>query len=226
MSAWLAQITASPHCTRLWSRGLLNGHALHRDLMRLAADNLGDQPRKTVDMLWRAEEARNSLQILVQMTTKPALEHLNSDFAHAARERDLTPLLDRLETGSRVRYRIAANATKRHGNTAEPNKKGKLANLHGAAADEWWLRRAEQAGLRPLQVISTSLPDVLGPPTRDRNNTKQVVQHAVTRFDGIGVVTDPERLRAAVRDGIGRARTYGCGLLSLGPITGPRYARC
>lgn len=216
MSAWLAQISASPHCTRLWSRGLLDGHALHRDLMRLADDNLGDQPRSTAGVLWRAEESRDGLQILVQMTTKPALERLNSDFARAARDRNLDPLLDRVEAGMRVRYRIAANATKRHGNSS-PEKKGKLANLRGTAADEWWLRRAEQSGLRALQTLSTSLPDVLGPPTRDRHDTPQVVHHAVTRFDGIGVVTDPDRLRAAVCEGIGRARTYGCGLLSVGP---------
>ena len=41
------------------------------------------------------------------------------------------------------------------------------------------------------------------------------MRHAVVRFDGIGVVTDPDALRAAVLTGIGRGKSYGCGLLSL-----------
>ncbi|MFB9566127.1 type I-E CRISPR-associated protein Cas6/Cse3/CasE [Saccharopolyspora hordei] len=36
--------------------------------------------------------------------------------------------------------------------------------------------------------------------------------------EGAAIVTDPDRLRAAIIDGIGRARAYGCGLLSIGPV--------
>ncbi|MBQ0923047.1 type I-E CRISPR-associated protein Cas6/Cse3/CasE [Saccharopolyspora endophytica] len=215
MSAWLAQIAVSPHCTRIWSRGLLNAQSVHRDLMRLAEDNLGEQPRKTAGMLWRAEDSPHGLQLLVQMSTPPNLERLQPDLAITARQRDLTPLLDRLHTGMHVRYRISANATKRHGNSA-PDKKGKLANLRGEAAEEWWFRRAEQSGLRCTTVHTTSLPDVCG--TANAKRQHHAVRHAVTRFEGTGIVTYPELLHTAVREGIGRARTYGCGLLSLGPI--------
>lgn len=218
MSTWLVQITAAPRCTRLWSQGLMDGHAVHRDLMRLAAHDLGDQPRKTAGLLWRAEETHAGLRILAQLTSPPRLDALADDFALQTQQRALAPLLDNLHAGSKVRYRIAANATKRHGNTAKPGKKGKLANLHGSQAELWWLRRATQAGLHPLHVTSAPLPDVLGPLTRDSKDDPHTVRHGVTRFEGIGVVTDPDRLRIAVTDGIGRARTYGCGLLSLAPV--------
>ncbi|WP_346073142.1 type I-E CRISPR-associated protein Cas6/Cse3/CasE [Saccharopolyspora thermophila] len=221
MSTWLVQIAVSPRCTRLFTRGLLNGHALHRDLMRLAGDNLGDQPRKTAGLLWRVDEGPAGLQLLVQLNTPPRIDALPGDLALSARHRDLTPLLDRLQAGMRVRYRIAANATKRHGN-ATPEKKGKLANLHGADADAWWARKATDAGLHPQQITSTALPDILGPTTRDRHNTPQTVRHGVTRFDGIATITDPDQLRTAITQGIGRARTYGCGLLSIGPLSEPR----
>jgi CRISPR system Cascade subunit CasE len=37
-------------------------------------------------------------------------------------------------------------------------------------------------------------------------------------FDGLAVITDPEHVRAAVCEGIGRGKSYGCGLLSLAPV--------
>jgi CRISPR system Cascade subunit CasE len=39
--------------------------------------------------------------------------------------------------------------------------------------------------------------------------------HHAVRFDGLLVVTDPERLRHALRAGIGSAKGFGFGLLSL-----------
>ena len=38
-------------------------------------------------------------------------------------------------------------------------------------------------------------------------------------FDGSLTVTDPEKLRHALSNGIGRAKGYGCGMLTLAPAT-------
>nr|WP_246421854.1 type I-E CRISPR-associated protein Cas6/Cse3/CasE [Nocardiopsis mwathae] len=36
-------------------------------------------------------------------------------------------------------------------------------------------------------------------------------------YDGRLIVTDPAAFTAALKEGIGRAKAYGCGLLSLAP---------
>lgn len=41
---------------------------------------------------------------------------------------------------------------------------------------------------------------------------------AVATLDGYLTCTDPDRLQEAITDGIGRARAYGCGLLSVVPV--------
>jgi CRISPR system Cascade subunit CasE len=46
------------------------------------------------------------------------------------------------------------------------------------------------------------------------------IRHALTRYDGIAVVTDPDALRRAVLGGVGRGKSYGAGLLSLAPLRG------
>lgn len=226
---WLVAITVHPRCPRLFSGGRINGHTLHRELMRLAPDELGDNARQQAGLLYRAEQApgQRDLRVLAQLAMEPQVQALAGDFAVQAQQRCLTPLLDKLTAGARVRYRIDANATKRHGNTAPADKRGKLANLHGTEADLWWLRKATEVGLHPMRLTSTPQPDVLGRPSqrkprRESTSTPATqpnpytAAHGVTRFEGIGIVTDPERLRAAVTTGIGRARNYGCGLLSLG----------
>lgn len=234
MPTWLVNITVDARCRRLYRNGLLDGHTLHCDLMRLVPDGLGDQPRREAGLLYRMEEAHCGLRVLAQLTAEPRVQALPNDWARSAEQRELTPLLDRLQPGSHVRYRIAANPTKRHGNSAPAAKRGKLATLHGADAENWWHRKALDAGLEPTQIAATSLPDVLGRPNHRRltqaeppnpNQQQRVydtrtesARHGMTRFDGIATVHDPDRLRAAVTTGIGRARTYGCGLLSLAPL--------
>lgn len=229
---WLVAITVAGSCRRLFRGGKLDGHALHRDLMRLAPDDLGPNPRQRSGLLYRAEHGphQSGLRVLAQLTQEPAphLEALAADFPAQVQQRRLTPLLDALAPGVRVRYRIDANATKRHGNQATPHKRGRLANLHGTDAELWWLRKATEAGLHPMRLTSTPQPDILGSPTKtkprsdgssggkDTEPRPYTAVHGVTRFEGIGIVTDPERLRDAVTTGIGRARTYGCGMLSLG----------
>jgi len=40
----------------------------------------------------------------------------------------------------------------------------------------------------------------------------------VDTADGVGTVHDPDRLLELVVDGVGRAKAYGCGLLTVIPI--------
>lgn len=39
-------------------------------------------------------------------------------------------------------------------------------------------------------------------------------------FDGRLEVTDPAALRRTLTQGIGKAKAYGCGLITLAPLTG------
>src|SRR5690606_36067690 len=120
-------------------------------------------------------------------------------------------------SGTQVRYRIDANPTKRLGNSAG-DKKGRLAALHGADAAEWWHRRAAESGLELLSATASAMPDILGSRNRDRRGRCRATSHGVTRFEGVAGVADPEKVRSAVVEGIGRALTYGCGLLSIVPV--------
>ncbi|MEU8271822.1 type I-E CRISPR-associated protein Cas6/Cse3/CasE [Sphaerisporangium sp. NPDC049002] len=208
MTAWLVRILPD-----LRRRDVINDLAdpdrLHKRMMMLIPDDMGDRARAQAGVLFRLEDIRNGVQLLVQTTMKPDPSRLPDGYGEIAL-RELDGLLGRLKAGTPVHYRIAANPSKRLGKNAGPQA-GKIQALRGPAADQWWVSRAAAHGLAVSTVVSQSQQDI---------RAKGSVRHAVVRFDGSAVVTDPDVVHAAVLHGIGRGKTYGCGLLSLAPMQG------
>lgn len=203
MTAWLMRILPDLR-RRDVNNDLRDPDLLHKRLMMLVPDEMGDHARAQAGVLFRVEETRQGIQLLVQSSMNPAVERLPDGYGEVS-VRALNGLLGTLRSGLPVHYRIAANPSKRLGKTAGKDA-GKIKALRGAAAEEWWVAKAADHGLAITTVQSQSLQDL-----RTRNG----VRHAVVRFDGSGVVADSETLRTAVLSGIGRGKSYGCGLLSL-----------
>ena len=211
MSVWLTRIVPDPRSSAV-RRDFRDAVALHQRVMTLVPDGLGTDARHRTGVLFRVEESRAGRQLLVQTRVPPNPARLPDGYGTAA-VRELTPLLDALTPGLAVRYRLAANPSKRLGRSAS-ERQGKIVALRGTAAEAWWAARAAACGLSLRTLSAQSMPDITG---RTSNGT--LVRHGVVRFDGIAIVTDPELLRAAVLAGIGRGKAYGCGLLSLAPLS-------
>ena len=54
--------------------------------------------------------------------------------------------------------------------------------------------------------------------SRDDGERRRQVTLATVAFDGVLEVSDPGALREALASGIGPAKGYGCGLLTLAPL--------
>ncbi len=210
MSAWLIRITPDTR-SRHVRRDLGDAVALHQRVMTLVPDSLGADARSLAGVLFRVEETRSGVQILAQSQLEPQTDRLPAGYGRVA-ARDLMPLLDRLRPGTAVHYRLTANPSKRLGRTAE--HAGKIVALRGAQSDMWWAERAAGCGLALRTTTAFPLDDITG----HRGGAR--IRHALTRYDGIAVVTDPDALRRAVLDGVGRGKSYGAGLLSLAPLRG------
>lgn len=209
MTIWLTRITLNLQ-DRAVRRDLHNIVGLHQRLMRLMPTELGPNPRAETGLLFRLDETRTGTHLLVQSHHHPDLSQLPRSYGAAA-TRDLAPLLDRLDTGTIVAYRLAANTSKRLGRTSE--RAGKLVALRGEDAQTWWQQRAQRCGLHLHSLAPLELPDHRG--QRPDTAPHDRIRHAVTRFDGTATITDPDALRHAVTHGIGRGKSHGCGLLSL-----------
>lgn len=209
MTTWLTRILLDPRHAAV-RRDLSDAIRLHQRAMSLMPDGLGDQARQQTGLLYRLDESRTGTHLLIQSSREPAFGKLPAGYGTVA-VRDIDPLLDALDKGVAVHYRLAANASKRLGRNAE--HPGKIVALRGEAAEQWWALRAEQYGLAMRTITTLSQADATG-----RRDGHKPVKHAITRFDGQAVVADPDALRRAIRDGIGRGKSYGCGLLSLAPV--------
>jgi CRISPR system Cascade subunit CasE len=206
MTLWLTRILPDTRHAGV-NRDLADAVRLHQRIMSLVPDGLGAQARREGGVLYRYETTRSGPQLLIQTSIRPTPDRLPNGYGTIA-VRDLSPLLSALDKGTAVHYRIAANASKRLGRTAD--HPGKIAALRGAAAEHWWTQRAERCGLALRTLTATTMTDATG-----RSDGRGAIKHAVTRFDGLAIVTDPDLLRTAVAEGIGRGKSYGCGLLSL-----------
>lgn len=210
MSAWLTRIVLDGR-HRAVRADLRDAHHMHRRLMSLFPDSLGTTARNDVGMLYRIEIApAGRVTVLAQSTLQPDLSRLPAGYG-AAQHRPLDPMLDALTDGTIVRYRIAANASKRSWKGDEHHRAGQIVALAGHEAEQWWRERATRHGLHLLDVRHEQMDAVRG----QRGN--DTIQHSLTRFDGTARIHDPDNVRAAVIAGIGRGKTYGCGLLSLAP---------
>lgn len=210
MTAWLVRIIPDSR-NRAVRRELNEAVRLHERIMMLAPDGLGDHARHQAGVLYRVDESRTGTQILVQTRVKPETSRFPDTYGQLD-VRDLSPLLGALRPGQAVHYRLAANTTKRLGRTAG-DKAGKLVALHGVAAEQWWATRAPSCGLSLKTLTAHAEPGARG-----THRSGHRIQHAITRFDGIAVVTNPEQLQTAVLAGIGRGKSHGCGLLTVAPL--------
>ncbi|MDT0392368.1 type I-E CRISPR-associated protein Cas6/Cse3/CasE [Streptomyces dubilierae] len=206
----IARIRLNPH-SRDVQRDLRDATQMHRTVMRMVPDNLGNAPRQQAGLLYRLEETDTSSILLVQAATlDPA--RLPTGYGQAD-VKSLAPMFTALRKGLGVRYRIVLNPAKRERlSLEEKGKRGRIVPLSGADADQWWLRRAAEAGLDLHVLTPTSME-----PARPRTSNASGMRHSLLRYDGTATVTDPDALKEAVIHGIGRGKPYGAGLLSLAP---------
>ncbi|MER7875047.1 type I-E CRISPR-associated protein Cas6/Cse3/CasE [Streptomyces solisilvae] len=208
----IARIRLNPY-SREVQRDLRDATQMHKTVMRMAPDGLGDSPRQRAGILYRLDETDTSSTLLVQAAQlAPSL--LPSGYGQAD-TKSLAPMLTALRKGLAVHYRIVLNPAKRERlSLGEKGKRGRIMPLSGADADQWWLRRATDAGLQPHILTPTAMQ-----PVRPRGQNTPGMRHSLIRYDGTATVTDADALRHAVLNGIGRGKPYGAGLLSLAPAT-------
>lgn len=194
-------------------RDLGNAVNLHRRLMRLFPDNLGDNPRHNLGILFRLEDTPRGPRVLLQSQQSPNHHTLPNDYG-TCQTKPLTPLLDALQPGHAVHYRLTANAIRKPGKTTRQARNlSPVMPLTGPDAEQWWHRQAESAGLELTTVHATPLD-----PARGKKHPSQPdIRHDRTLFDGTATITNPDQLRQRLTHGIGRGKPYGCGLLTIAP---------
>lgn len=178
------------------------------------------QPR----VLWRLDQSsRHDLRLFIVSPSEPDLTHLVEQAGWPTQAtwgtHSYDGFLSRLGVGQQWAFRLRANPMHR-GRDKEGHSKT-FAHVTVAQQEKWFLDRTERLGVHTKGGSVEPSIRVTNRETRtfERKSAPsghgRTVTIATAQFDGLLTVTDPELLRAALTQGIGRAKAYGCGLLTL-----------
>ncbi|MEY8040065.1 type I-E CRISPR-associated protein Cas6/Cse3/CasE [Saccharopolyspora cebuensis] len=203
-------------------------HHMHRTIMSGFPDVTGNTPARTHHgVLWRLDRTRHGHTLYVQSHTRPDWSHLDHYLTRPADTRDLSEIVETLQPGRTLAFRLTANPTKRLRLTdqRDPNcTGGRRDNRYPIVKPEaqisWLINQANRHGFiiptgsdTQPDVATTSAPRQTGK-QHDRGNTVSVDQ---VHYDGHLVITDRTTFTTALFTGIGPSKAYGCGLLTLAP---------
>jgi CRISPR system Cascade subunit CasE len=169
--------------------------------------------------LWRLDKLGHSLYVLVVSSAQPDFTHLIEQIGWTAsgqvwETKSYDSFLVRLQQGQEWQFRLRANPThsvKRKEVSGEAS--GNRGILYACSTidkqKEWLTAKAPKHGfsLNGFELVERDV-------SRFERQRRTVTLHMAT-FEGLLKVEDPILLREALSTGIGRAKAYGCGLLTL-----------
>ena len=194
---------------------LARPYEMHRTLMQAFPDDLVEGAER---VLYRIETdgPAGLPTVLVQSKLAPNWTQLPVDYL-LTEQTQLNPQIKEvdlhLQAGQLLAFRLLANPTKRLSKSLPQGRDAsKRVGIYKPDEQLDWLnRKGELHGFQVVAAIPIRQPSAAA---RDRALTFLGVQ-----FDGLLAVTDPARLHEAVNNGIGSAKAFGCGLLSLARTT-------
>lgn len=182
-------------------------------------------------ILWRldAREDGPSIWLYVVSPRRPDFTHINEQAGWPStgtwETKDYGPVINHLEVGQRWQFRLKANPTRKvardQGRRENPRVIGTIqGHVTVEQQMDWLLSRCEERGFRVVRDGKGSpLLQVSG---RERQTFRHGSSGRVTLvtcvFDGALEVIDPQAFRRTLCYGMGRAKGFGCGLLTVAPF--------
>jgi len=189
---------------------LSNRYELHRTLLF----PYPELTREEIGLLYRVEPTLTHelqpVKILAQTQVAPEWHSLEPArlpvLSVETKEFHLTP-----KPGERFYFRLEGNPTVRRNNG---DYKGKRVELRTIEEQEQWLvNKAARHGFRVINLETTDLGKVVSQKAED--DLRHTITHQAVLYQGLLEVTDIEKFVDAVAEGIGAAKGFGFGLLSL-----------
>lgn len=178
-------------------------------------------PTHGVRRLWRLDPLRGRWCLLIVSPDVPDLSEAVVQFGFpglpdACQTRDYAPLLARIRAGGRWHFRLTANPTH---SAKSPNEdpRGQRGTVYPHVTPEhqrqWLLDRAERHGF----ALAKDDFDVVHSQWHvfRKGGEGSPVRLLSATFEGLLSVVDADLFTAALTGGIGRAKAYGMGLLTV-----------
>lgn len=186
-----------------------------------------DLEARTGRVLWRLDVDGHAHTLYIVAPEAPELTHIVEQAGWATRPgdtADYSRMLASVVDGREFAFRLTGNPV--HREAAADSKRGAL-HPHVTAAQQlrWLEAKSQQHGFSIAERGSRGQEEVRATVTkredlsfsRRHDGGTGTVTLRTAQFDGVLTVTDAATMREALTHGIGRAKAYGCGLLTLAP---------
>lgn len=171
----------------------------------------GDRERR----LWRLDGLGGQTCLLVLSRQKPDFASLVQQYGFPDRlpaweSKPYQMLLDQLHLGQTWRFRLKANPVR---SVREGDARGKvMAHVTPAQQKQWLMERALKAGFilkeDGFEVVHTQW-------LRFYKNHGHQVTLRTAAYEGWLTIDNADLIKQTLLEGLGRAKAYGCGLLTL-----------
>ena len=189
---------------------LSNAHALHQRIMQGFPDEQRERARADWHILFRHEPDSNI--VLVQSVTvdPPNWQRLPPGYLTRIHQpKCLDAMLERLHQDQILQFRLKANPSKRSKVTTKT-----VALTRKQERLSWLERQATRSGFHLVEADQIPVPNIYGRKPKSSSS----IQIICVLFQGVLQITNVELFRKALQQGIGRGRSYGCGLLSIAKL--------
>lgn len=167
--------------------------------------------------LWRIDVLNQGTYVLILSGRRPDCAHMAEQLGFtgdpgATKEYD--GFLSRLENGQRLRFRLRANPVKSVSKGSDGGRGKVCAHVTAQQQKQWLLERAEKNGFS-LREDEFDVTDTRWERFMKRAGEKRAVVLRTAAFEGVLTVTDTAQFYKALTEGVGRAKAYGCGLMTV-----------
>lgn len=171
-------------------------------------------------LLWRVDYVADKCYLLLLSEEQPNLAALVHQFGHpnvlsSGETKAYSPFLEKLQKGQRWQFRLRANPVRNSNTETDESGRGKVfAHVTAEQQMQWLMARAESCGVALKQEEFAVVHNDWKKFHKGSRGQHQVVLRTAT-FEGMLSITDADRFRQSLTSGIGRARAYGCGLMTI-----------
>lgn len=178
------------------------------------------EPGEHGRLLWRIDAIGPATHLYLVSPDKPDLTHLVEVAGWPSTQgwvtKDYDALLDRLTTADRWAFRLRANPTRSGRKTSESPTTQRFGHLTAAQQLTWLTSRAQKAGFEiPIGHLEQPQAAVVQRDVLRFDRRGSQVTLATATYEGTLIVRDPAAVRRTLTHGLGPAKGYGCGLLTL-----------
>jgi CRISPR system Cascade subunit CasE len=243
---FLSRLILDPRSRQVWNE-LAQPYEMHRTLMRAFPEVPSCEETKARDkfsVLFRADvdEHKDCVTVYVQSSIEPEWSFLSDRNGYLLEEpeppKEVASAYEKLQNRQVLLFRLRANPTKRilKATNGESYLEGKRVGLLREEEQIDWLMRKGKERERGVpggfEILMKEVEDRNGeirlvPRVNVSREGKQIghkreekkqMTHLAVRFDGLLRITDAEAFRETLVNGIGSAKAFGFGLLSIAKV--------